>query len=130
MHEFDIAERIFKVIRDSALRSGMKKVTKAKLRLGKMIGFQRQELEIALAMNKKDELIRDLKFEIDEIPVKLQCNSCGHEFIDERFDDFDFAHKIAHAPHFYLPQNCPNCSSEIIAVITGKEMELVSISND
>lgn len=127
MHEIAISETICKTIEKEAKNMGMEKVKTAKLRIGVMNAFDESNLELCLKGYQDNPLIADIKFDIEAIPVTIECNECHHEYKDERFDDFDFAHKTAHAPGLYLPSPCPKCKAETGKMIGGNEMELVSI---
>jgi len=129
MHELAIGETICKTIETEAAKRGMAKISHAKLKIGKMNAFQRENLEVCLKRYATDERLSELKFEIEEIPVQLKCTVCNEEYTDDRFDDYDFAHKVSHAPALYEPPTCPECGAPAtkITVISGQELELVSI---
>ena len=130
MHELSIAQKILETIEEEATKNGMTKVRRAKLRIGKMAAFQKEQLEFCLKTYEKDEMLEDMNFDIEEVPVELICKSCAQKFLDARFDDPEFAHDIAHAPSLYLPPPCPSCSSEDVTMISGNEMTLMSIEGE
>ncbi len=127
MHELAISETICKIIEKEAKKRGMAKVGTARLKIGIMNAFQRENLDLCLKDYKNNPLMAEIQFEIEEVPVELECTECHHHYVDERFNDHDFAHKIAHAPALYLPPACPTCKCEEIKLMGGNEMELVSI---
>jgi len=129
MHELAISETICKIIEKEARSRGMAKVVSAKLKIGVMNAFQRENLDLCLKDYEKNPLMAGMRFEIETVPVELQCIKCNGQFSDDRFNDHDFAHRIAHAPALYLPPPCPACGSEAGKLVTGNEMELVSISS-
>ena len=128
MHELAISDTICKIIKDEAQKRNMSSVKKAVLRIGVMNAFQRENLEVALKSYKDDAVMSDIAFDIEKVPVELKCKKCETKFKDNRFDDFDFAHRVAHAPAFYSSEPCPKCGSEEIEIISGNELTLVSIS--
>lgn len=130
MHELSIAQRIIEIIEEEAAKNGIAKVALAKLKIGKMAAFQKEQLEFCLSSYEKNETLEDMRFEIEEVPVSISCKTCGKNFIDSRFDDGEFAHHIAHAPALYEAPECPSCKSTDVAVTSGREMELVSIEGD
>jgi hydrogenase nickel incorporation protein HypA/HybF len=130
MHELHIAQRIIDTIATEALKNNISKVHTAKLKIGKMAAFDKEQLEFALASSEKNETLEGMKFDVNEIPVELECKDCGHHFIDKRFDEMDFAHQIAHAPALYIPPKCPVCGSEDVALLSGNEMELLTIEGE
>jgi len=130
MHELALAQKIIETIEAEAEKNGMSKVYSAKLKIGKMAAFQKEQLEFCLKTYEKDGILEDMKFEIEEVPVELTCNACHQKFVDARFDDDEFAHEIAHAPALYIPPPCPVCTSEDIEMTSGNEMMLVSIEGE
>jgi hydrogenase nickel incorporation protein HypA/HybF len=130
MHELSIAQKIIETIEAEAVKNGMAKVRLAKLKIGKMAAFQKEQLEFCLSTYEKNPALEGMTFEITEIPVELSCNTCKMHYIDARFDDEEFAHDIAHAPALYLPPPCPTCASENVSIVAGREMELTSIEGE
>ncbi len=130
MHELSIAQKIIEIIESKAKQNNFSKVSNAKLKIGKMAAFQKDQLEFCLNTFQKSEIIKEMNFDICEVPVKLLCNNCGNYFIDDRFNDYEFAHVYAHAPGLYIPLPCPQCKSKNISVISGSEIELTSIEGE
>ena len=127
MHEIAISETICQTIEREAKKHNIAAVKIAKLRIGKMAAFDRSNLDLCLKEFAKKPVFAEAAFEIEEVPVELECADCHHHFVDARFDDFDFAHTVAHAPALYQPPACPKCQSTALSIQTGQEMELVSI---
>lgn len=130
MHEFKIAQKVIEIIETKAKHNAIAKVKVARLRIGRMAAFQKEQLEFCLSSFGKNDALEGVKFEIDEVPVGIQCKVCGHCFTDEHFNDAEFAHTIAHAPGLYSPPPCPSCSSEKGTIISGEEIELISIEGE
>jgi len=130
MHEIAISETICKIIIREAKIGNIEEVSSARLRIGKMAAFDRKNLDLCLEGHTKDKALAKTKFEIEAVPVALKCNGCKHTYIDYRFDDFDFAHKTAHAPGLYIPPECPSCKKQDAGLISGQEIELVSIEGE
>lgn len=126
MHEMAIGETILKVITDQAKAQGIAHVAKAHLRVGRMQAFERSNLELCLKTYQGGAMA-DVRFEIEPVPVSLTCGGCGTAYADERFEDFDFAHHVAHAPALYDPPACPSCGAKQVTITKGQELELVSI---
>jgi len=127
MHEMSIADTIFKVVRAEAKKQNITGVSEISLKIGRMNAFRRENLETYLKANADDPMFRGVHFKIVEIDVGLKCSSCGMNFKDERFDDFDFAHTASHAKEFYTPPPCPHCDAKNSDIISGEELELVGI---
>ncbi len=126
MHEMAIGETILKVIADQAKAQGIAHVAKAHLRVGRMQAFERSNLELCLKTYQGGAM-QGVAFEIEAVPVALTCSACNATFTDERFNDFDFAHHVAHAPGLYEPPACPTCGAKQVTITQGQELELVSI---
>lgn len=128
MHELAISEDICRMIEEEAGRRGIERVAQANLRIGRMRAFEKHHLEICLKGRPSNSIIAEMIFNIEEIPVVLECASCHKHFKDDRFNDMAFAHRISHATCFYTPSACPSCGANESKMISGNEMELVSIS--
>jgi hydrogenase nickel incorporation protein HypA/HybF len=124
MHELSIAQKILETIEAEAQKNNIARVTAAKLKIGKMAAFQKEQLEFCLNTYEKNESLKDMHFDIDEIPVELLCQDCG------RFNDHEVAHDYAHAPGLYIPPPCPSCKSKDVIMVSGSEMELTSIEGE
>lgn len=129
MHEMAISETICRVIENEAKKRGMSRVASARLKIGVMNAFQRENLKLCLDKYTGNPLMSNIRFEIEELPVELECTKCHRHFTDDRFDDPDFAHKTAHALALYTPTPCPYCGCGDLKRVGGNEMELVSISS-
>jgi hydrogenase nickel incorporation protein HypA/HybF len=129
MHEMAIGETILKIIDQEAKKNSFTKIKSAKLRIGRMEAFEKANLELCLKTYNGGAL-SDTKFEIEDVPVSLKCTSCKECYMDTRFDNYDFAHKTAHAPGLYTPVPCPECGSIKAEITGGQEMEIVSIEGE
>ncbi len=127
MHETVICERLVGIIEREARQRGLSRVTRAKLRVGKMAAFELEHLEICLKGMPQQGMLSGTAFEIEEAPVTLKCGACGKQHVDARFDDIAFAHRIAHAPEFYLAPPCPSCGSSEVAIVDGRGLDLLAI---
>jgi hydrogenase nickel incorporation protein HypA/HybF len=130
MHEITIAKKIIGAVKATALKQGFQRINKAKLKIGRMHGFEAKQLNIALKTFQGEEILQGLVFDIDTIPVKLYCRSCRHNFMDERFENESFAHQVAHAPVFYIPPKCPSCFTDTVELVSGNELELLCLEGN
>ena len=124
-----IGETILKIIDQEAKNNNFARIKSAKLRIGRMEAFEKANLELCLKTYNGGAL-SDTKFEIEDVPVSLKCTGCNEVYTDERFTNYDFAHKTAHAPGLYTPTPCPKCGSTNAEITTGQEMEIVSIEGE
>lgn len=130
MHELALIQKIVENAGATAKKANLKKVFVIRMRVGKMSGLGTEHLNFLFDTYEKDPSLENSRLEIEEIPVELECTECKHKFIDERFDDHDFAHSVSHAPRAYLPPPCPKCRSEGPGLIRGRELELIDLEGE
>ncbi len=129
MHELEHIDRILFAIVTEAEQRGIRSVRHAHLNIGRMHGLSSEDFSLAISATARDEA-KSLRITFDDVPVTVRCRRCEHVFTDTRFDEYQFAHAVAHAPQLYLPPPCPHCGHEGAAVVTGQEMKLVSIEGE
>jgi len=130
MHELSIIKKIIENAESVAKKEGIKKVSLIRMRIGKMAGFEPEQLNFLFETYEKDACLNDTRLEIKEIPVELECPECRYVFTDGRFDDHDFAHTISHAPLAYAPPSCPKCGADGSIIIHGRELELIDMEGE
>jgi hydrogenase nickel incorporation protein HypA/HybF len=128
MHELAISETIIKIIGEEARKRGMKDVSRARLRIGLLNAFDKENLGLCLKSMREKTGLSDIKFDIEDVPVGLTCAGCGAQFDDARFEDREYAHRISHAPISYEPLPCPSCGSRSVSISSGDVMQLIEIS--
>ena len=130
MHELAIAQKIAIAAEEAAKNNNISRVKLVHLKLGQMAAAHQEQLQFGFDTYAKNERLEGAKLVIEEVKVELHCAECGINYFDERFEDHDFAHAIAHAPFTYQPKICPRCGSANVKVIHGQEMQLTSIEGD
>lgn len=130
MHELSIVHKIIEEVEAHAVKGGLTSVRLARLKIGRMSGFQKEALEFCLQSYRKGKVTEGMTFAVEEVPVSLLCRSCGHGYTDDRFNDGGFAHEIAHVPALYTPLACTRCGSDSINVVCGQEVQIVSVEGD
>lgn len=130
MHELAIVQKIVTAADKAAEANGISRVKKLRLRLGQMAAAHPEQLEFGFKTYAKGSRLEGTILEIEEIKIDLECDKCGSHFPDDRFNDHDFAHTVAHAPLAYLPPPCPECGSEGAKVVAGREIELVNLEGE
>jgi hydrogenase nickel incorporation protein HypA/HybF len=113
MHEFSLMEDLFKLIKDLAEKNKLKRVTKITLQIGKLRQVQPDFLEFAFEIISKDTIASDAKLIIQEIPVVMECKSCGEEF---KVEENTFI--------------CAKCASSDLVLKKGKEIILENIEGE
>lgn len=110
MHEVAIAQNILNIASDELKKHKGRVINKLHLQVGVLSGVVIESLEFALEASRPDSVLQHAKIQIDEIPGRAQCRSCGHEF---------------EADDYYVL--CPRCQGIEIDFLSGKELLLKSI---
>lgn len=127
MHEFPIVKKIVESAAEAAKKSNINNVKILRLRIGKMSGFEPGQLKFLFNTFEKDDSLKETKLDVEEIPVELECPECKNMYIDERFDDHEYAHTISHAPAAYEAPPCPKCGTNSPEIIHGRELDLTGL---
>jgi len=112
MHETSIAIGFLQSLSDLAEREKAKKITKVRIKVGKLSGIVVDSFQFAFDTLKGEfKKIKDAELIIEETPVRYRCNDCGNEFeIDS----------------VYFPE-CPECNSLNLSLISGEELEVIDV---
>lgn len=106
MHELSVTQSIVDLVRQHA---GTAKVTSVRLRVGRLSGVIPQAVQFCFELVTKGTTLQDAELVIDEQPGVGHCGGC----------DTDFS-----LPDLILV--CP-CGSADVAVVSGRELTVVSI---
>jgi hydrogenase nickel incorporation protein HypA/HybF len=107
MHELSIVASLFEIMEEKAQEKESKKIISVKLQVGKLAGVVPEFLITAFDMYKKDTIAHDAELEIEEVPLTIQCKTCGKTMTR---DDFVYI--------------CLHCGSQDLKTLTGKELFL------
>ncbi len=107
MHELSIIANLYEIMEEKAKEQGAKKITLVKLQVGVLSGVVPDFLETAFDIFKNDTMASDAVLEIEKVPLKIHCQSCGSETISEE-----------------LVFLCTECSSTQIKILDGTELIL------
>ncbi len=113
MHEFSIIQGIFKLLEDIAKQNKLIKINKVTLRIGKLRQVVPEFLQFAFEHSSADTIAENAELIIEEMPIKMKCETCQHEFTVER--------------NTYI---CPKCEAVKLTVLTGKEVLIASIDGE
>lgn len=130
MHELSLIKRIIDNVEAAAQKANLKMVKSVRMRIGKMAGFEPEQLQFLFKTYEKSPGFKDTILEVEEIPVELECPECKHTFIDAQFDNHEFAHTVSHAPMAYTPPSCPKCGANGPKIIKGRELDLVDMEGE
>jgi hydrogenase nickel incorporation protein HypA/HybF len=107
MHELSIIASLFEIMEEKAGEKRAKKIVFVKLRVGKLSGVVPEFLHTAFDMYKKDTIANESELEIEEVPLKIECKTCGKKMVK---DDFVFI--------------CTHCGSKELKTLSGTELTL------
>lgn len=107
MHEVSLMQNVISVVTETAQRQGGGRVSSIHLKIGRMAGVNIDSLRFAFDIISKGTVAEEGRLEIERIPLKLSCRSCGREFSPGSFTLI-----------------CPNCGSRDIDIISGREMQV------
>ncbi len=110
MHELALARSLIEMVEAYALEHNARHVKQVNLRLGEMSAMTRA-LHFCFSAVAAGTICEDAKLLIDEVPLTVFCSNC-----DE-----------IKAPSGRYSFRCSDCGMPTPKVITGREMQLVSI---
>lgn len=110
MHELSIAMSIVEIAEDNVKQSKVNSVSEIQIEVGELSGVVIEALEFAMEEAVKNTVLANAKLVIINIPGKVKCLSCLHEF---------------EAEDIFTP--CPVCASFENDVIQGKELRVKSM---
>jgi hydrogenase nickel incorporation protein HypA/HybF len=111
MHEMGIAMEIIDIA-EASIPADMQdvQVESVNLRIGKLSAIVPESLTFCFSVAIKETRLEGARLNIEQVPVVAMCKDCDNRWtIDE--------------PAF----NCPQCDSGTIELISGKELDIVSI---
>ena len=77
MHEMSIVASLVEVLEEKARQAGATRVTAVKLRVGEMSGVVPELLTSAFEVYRKGTIAAGAVLEIEVVPVRPRCRSCG-----------------------------------------------------
>ncbi len=113
MHELTIASALVEQVCDHAARAGAGTVTEIRVRMGALSGIARA-LYFCFPAAARGTRCEDAVLHIEEVPLTVMCSHCD-------------AVKTPAARYNF---RCPDCGYPTPKVLTGREMQLVSIELD
>ena len=113
MHELSIIESIINIILEEMPKHNITKVESISLKIGEMRQVIPEALHFGFECLSKDTPLEGAELIIEITTIKGHCYRCNHEFIMKNWLD-----------------SCPNCGENSIAIISGKELEIVEFEGD
>jgi len=110
MHELTIASALVEQVCDHAAGAGAERVAEIRIRMGALSGIARA-LYFCFPAASRNTLCDGAILHIEEVPLTVMCTHCN----------------AAKAPAALYNFRCPDCGRPTPKVLTGREMQLVSI---
>ena len=113
MHELSIAEDLSSIVLDEAKRAGLTNVSKVDISFGQMVQIVPDIFRFAFAECVRGTIAEAAEVDIEIIPLKMKCASCGNDF---NVNNNRFV--------------CLVCNSTELEIINGKELFIKSIEGE
>ncbi len=107
MHEFAIAQSLLEIIKKGVSPYQGAKVTRIKLKIGKLSGVLPDALSFAFEALSKGGIAEGAVISVEETSLKIKCRGCGESSI---MDD-----------PFLV---CPRCGGFAVDTVQGRELEI------
>jgi hydrogenase nickel incorporation protein HypA/HybF len=114
MHELSVAQSLIEVACDAADRDGSDHVSRIFVRLGALSGVAREALEFSFDLAAEETRCAGAMLEIEDVPITVYCPSCKSR------------KTLSDCYHFC----CPTCGLPTPHILTGRELEVVSVEAD
>lgn len=113
MHELALARSLIEMVDDYAHANGARRVTRVRIRVGVLSALTRA-LHVSFRAASRGTSCDGAVLEIEKVPLTVYCRFC---------DDV----KAPSGPYNF---RCPVCGHATPKLVTGREMQLVSIALD
>jgi hydrogenase nickel incorporation protein HypA/HybF len=114
MHELSIAQCLIELASEAAARDRCERVTRLFVRIGGLAGVVKEALQFSFELAAEETPCAGATLEIEDVPISVYCPSCDEaKTLD---DGYLFC--------------CPTCGLPTPEILTGRELELVSVEVD
>ena len=111
MHEMGIALQIIEIATASIpAEMASVKIARVNLQVGKLSAVVPSSLRFCFEIAAKDTPLAGAELNIEELPVVAQCKQCEHQWTIEK-----------------AAFSCPKCQSGELSMLSGRELDIVSI---
>lgn len=112
MHELSMLGEALRLVLKFAEEQQAKEIIKIDITLGTLVDFIPAYAQMFFKMISKDTIAENAVLQLNVTPAKIKCRSC------ENIAEFDARHMLF---------SCPNCGSDQISLIAGREFRIESI---
>jgi len=113
MHEFWVTENILDIALKEAEKAQAKKITKINLVVGELTGFVPDCIEFYFETMSKNTIAEKASLHFELTPAQLRCRDCSSVFEPKESG-----------------WQCPECHSQSVEIIGGRDLYLASMEVD
>ncbi len=110
MHELSITQSMLEVALEQAKAANASKITRINLTIGELTGVVDDCVKFYFELLSKDTIASQASLIFEKPSTRLRCRNCAREFSPA---ELDWA--------------CPNCHSQSVEIIAGRECYVNSI---
>ncbi len=110
MHELSLAVDLIEQITKICNREKVTRILSVKVSIGAMSGVEREPMEFAFPEAARGTLAEDAVFEIEEVPLRVNCRACGAD--------------TECVPHLL---RCEKCLDAAVDIISGRDFLLTGL---
>jgi len=115
MHEMSIAQSLVAIVQQEMAKHGVTRLHGVLVRHGALAAVVPHALTFAWEVLTRDTPLDGARLDMEEVPVRLRCSSCGAEFTPEECDRL-----------LLIP--CPACGEDLgHEVLEGKELYIENL---
>lgn len=111
MHEMSIAVNILDIVKSELAKNDAGELKSIKLKIGAMTAVEPESLSFCFSAITEGTDMAGVKLDIEEIAVRGRCNNCFTEFELDR----------------YFSTPCPGCGGSSSELVSGRELDIVSM---
>ena len=110
MHELSVAMGIVKIAETETEKAGAREVEAIELEIGTLAGIEFEALDFVWPVAVKDTVLENAEKRVEVVQGKARCMDCDTVFEMTQFYDA-----------------CPSCSSNLKAILQGKELRVKAL---
>ena len=110
MHELGITESIINIALSKASETQASKVTRINVAIGELSGVAPECIEFYFDSLSKNTIVQEAVLHLESMPAQLRCRTCSAIFTAQN-----------------TLWSCPECQSQSVEIIGGRELHVESI---
>lgn len=110
MHEMSLMAGVFDIIGQNMVEYPMAKILRVRLVVGALTNVAPDAMQLAFDVMSKGTPVAGAELEISEVPLTARCEDCGWQ---GEIGQYKFL--------------CPDCASQQLEILTGRELYLDSL---